>query len=98
MRTICNGVALSFGIEVDIDYRRRYPATVNSEAETALALKAATALVGKANVLPGLPPSMASEDFGFMLKKSPVVISGSAPVQPAIKPYIAQHTISMTIY
>jgi hippurate hydrolase len=71
MKTICKGVALSFGIEVSLDYRRRYPATVNSEAETGLALKAAAAVVGKANVQSGLPPSMASEDFGFMLKEKP---------------------------
>ena len=49
-------------------YERRYPATINSPAETQHALAAATELVGAANVDTDPMPSMASEDFAFMLQ------------------------------
>jgi amidohydrolase len=48
-----------------------YPVTFNSDAETALALQAATAVVGKENVHPNPTPSMGSEDFAFMLQAKP---------------------------
>ncbi len=49
-------------------YERRYPATINSAAETKHALAAATALVGAENVDTDPMPSMGSEDFAFMLQ------------------------------
>ena len=71
MRELCAGVAQSFGIAVELKYRRRYPATVNSAAETGVALRAAGRTVGAANTFDNRPPSMASEDFGFMLQSRP---------------------------
>lgn len=71
MKAVCEGIAVSFGIRVEMDYRRRYPATVNSEAETALALKAASTVAKPEDILFDTPPSMASEDFGFMLEEKP---------------------------
>ncbi|WP_274425655.1 M20 aminoacylase family protein [Chelativorans sp. YIM 93263] len=71
MSEICQGVARSFGISVDLDYMRRYPSTVNTERETEIALSAAKAVAGEDKVSDTLPPSMASEDFAFMLQKKP---------------------------
>ncbi len=71
MGEICRGVATAFGIEVALDYRRTYPPTVNSAAETETSLEAARALVGAEHVSDTLPASMASEDFAFMLKEKP---------------------------
>lgn len=71
MREVCAGVAQSFGIEVELKYQRRYPSTVNSADETAVALRAAARTVGPARVADNHPPSMASEDFGFMLQSRP---------------------------
>jgi hippurate hydrolase len=48
-----------------------YPVTWNSEAETALALQAATAVVGTDNIDLNPTPSMGSEDFAFMLQEKP---------------------------
>lgn len=48
-----------------------YPVTWNSEAETALALQAATAVVGADNIDLNPTPSMGSEDFAFMLQEKP---------------------------
>lgn len=70
MSDICAGVARGFGIEVDLDYQRRYPATVNSERETVLALDAARSVAGD-EVSDTVNPSMASEDFAFMLQEKP---------------------------
>ena len=52
-------------------YERRYPATINTPAETQHALAAATALVGADHVDTDLTPSMGSEDFAFMLQAKP---------------------------
>ena len=46
-------------------------ATINSPAETRHALAAASALVDAANVDTDPMPSMASEDFAFMLQAKP---------------------------
>jgi len=71
MRDIVKGVSVSLGVEIDLDYERRYPATVNSEKETEEAILAAADVVGEANVIRNMPPILGSEDFAFMLKKRP---------------------------
>lgn len=48
-----------------------YPVTVNDEAATGLAIKAATAVVGSASIHQAIQPSMGSEDFAFMLQEKP---------------------------
>jgi hippurate hydrolase len=59
------------GASVAVRYERRYPATVNSEAETRVAAAAAAAVVGEPNVDTALLPTMGSEDFAFMLREKP---------------------------
>lgn len=68
---ITRGVAAAFDAEVEIDYQRRYPATVNTEAETAIAARAAAGTVGAGNVSTAGEPMMAGEDFSFMLQERP---------------------------
>ena len=71
MGEIVAGIAATFEMTATLRYERRYPATINSPAETQHALAAATALVGVANVDTDPLPSMASEDFAFMLQAKP---------------------------
>ncbi len=71
LRRIAEGVAAAHGVEVEIDYQRRYRATVNTERETAAALAAMERTVGTARVLRDLPPTMGAEDFGWMLAGCP---------------------------
>jgi hippurate hydrolase len=71
MRTLVDGVAAMFEMTATLRYERRYPATVNSEAETAHAQRAAAAVVGDARVDTDPTPEMGSEDFAFMLKARP---------------------------
>ena len=69
---VARNVAAGFGAEVTKwRYERRYPATVNSEAETEKAARAAAALVGEANVNRNPTPAMGSEDFAWMLLAKP---------------------------
>jgi len=68
---IAAGIAVTFGVDIDCAYRRAFPATVNSPAETRHAQAAAASAVGEANVLTHEPPSMTAEDFAFMLEARP---------------------------
>jgi amidohydrolase len=71
MRKIVDGVAATFEMTATLRYERRYPATVNSAAETQHALAAAAAVVGADRVDTDPTPEMGSEDFAFMLQKKP---------------------------
>jgi len=68
---IVNGLAATFDVTATLRYERRYPATVNTPAETRHALAAATALLGVDRVDTNPTPSMGSEDFAFMLQAKP---------------------------
>jgi hippurate hydrolase len=69
LREAAAGVALGHGIEAEVTYVRYYPATVNSEAEAALALQAAEAAGLKAGIVPR--PAFTAEDFAFLLRQRP---------------------------
>ena len=69
LRNTAAGVALAHGAEVDVEYRRYYPATVNTERETLLALRAAEAAGLRASV--ASQPAFTSEDFAFLLRERP---------------------------
>ena len=71
IRGIVAGVAATFDMSATVRYERRYPALVNSEAETQHAIVAATAVVGETNVEINPTPEMGSEDFAFMLQEKP---------------------------
>jgi len=71
MNEIIDGVAAAMGVRVDFDYRRCFPATINSPAESDAAARAAARVVGGENVRRDEPPSMTAEDFAFMLEARP---------------------------
>ncbi len=66
-RAICE----SQGASMTLRYERRYPALVNSEAETAIAGAVAAKVVGEDKVVMGAEPLMGSEDFAYMLEAKP---------------------------
>ena len=68
---ICAGICGSAQVDFKLDYRRRYPATINTVKETEFAAGVAREVVGDENVLIDIVPSMGSEDFSFMLQKKP---------------------------
>jgi hippurate hydrolase len=65
------GVATALGARATVRYEPLYPPTVNTPAEAALLERAARRVVGDANVIADLEPSMGSEDFAFMLMQRP---------------------------
>lgn len=65
---VTQGIAAAHGCTATVDYQRRYPATINSPQEAALVRETGSSM--------GLDviettPSMASEDFSFMLNEKP---------------------------
>jgi hippurate hydrolase len=71
IRQIVEGLASAHGAEATVDYERRIPVTVNHERETLHAASAAADVAGAGNVDMDVDPSMAGEDFAFMLKSRP---------------------------
>ncbi|SFE35576.1 amidohydrolase [Paracidovorax wautersii] len=69
LRAAAAGVALASGTEIEVNYLRYYPATVNTPAEAALAVEAARAVGIAADMAPR--PAFTSEDFAFMLQQKP---------------------------
>lgn len=68
VRRVATAEAAAQGCTANIDYQRRYPATINTAPEAALARDVA-AEMGLDTAMTG--PSMASEDFAFMLNEVP---------------------------
>ncbi len=66
---ICEGIATSFGVRVDLDFELGYPPTVNHPAQTEFAGKIAQEVSG--NVDLNRPPQMGAEDFSYMLEARP---------------------------
>jgi hippurate hydrolase len=60
-----------YGGSVEIDYQPGYPVVINSEAETAFALRVAEELVGPGRVVSPFGPVTGSEDFACYLQQRP---------------------------
>ena len=68
---IATGIAAAHGATIEYEYERACPVTVNHPAETDYAARAAIEVVGPDNVDTEVDPSMAGEDFAFMLQSRP---------------------------
>jgi hippurate hydrolase len=68
---IVAGVAKALGGSADYEYRRGYPATINTEREALFAARVGERIFGKANVITDAEPTMGGEDFSFMLQARP---------------------------
>ena len=68
---LCKGIALSYGVSIDVEFFQYYPATVNTPAHTALCESVLRSTFGDARVHADIEPNMTSEDFGFMLAVKP---------------------------
>ncbi|MCM2440186.1 amidohydrolase [Agrobacterium vitis] len=71
IREIVAGIASAHGAEAEVIYERPCPVTANHPQETDNAARAAIDIVGEGNVNTDVDPSMAGEDFAFMLKARP---------------------------
>ena len=59
------------GATAEVDYRWRYPPTINTAAETNFAREVALKWAGEAALIQDLAPGVASDDFGLMLARVP---------------------------
>ena len=68
---ISTAVAQGLGATAEIEYRRGYPPTVNTEKEAAFAARVGEKVFGKDNVITDGEPTMGGEDFSYMLQARP---------------------------
>jgi amidohydrolase len=71
MRRIAESIAAGFGAKAELDFRILFPVLMNHADETQFILDCAAELVGEENVNRNMTPTMASEDFAFMLRAVP---------------------------
>ncbi|QVQ25371.1 M20 aminoacylase family protein [Achromobacter deleyi] len=70
MKEIAGNIAAAHGCEADVFFERRYPALVNTVAETEFCMEVMRDVVGEDRALV-IEPAMASEDFAFLLQEKP---------------------------
>lgn len=70
MREIAQHTSAAFGTEVEFQFKRNYPPTINHVAETQFARGVMEAMVGAENVHE-FEPTMGAEDFSFFLQERP---------------------------
>lgn len=71
MRRVCDGIAATYRVRIDLKYVRGYPPTINAPDATAIALAAAQDVVGVESVQKQLKPSMGAEDFAYLAQAKP---------------------------
>lgn len=69
VREIVAGHGAAFGMEVELDYDKSYPPTVNHMAQAEFAAGIAEEITGQ--VIMDRDPQMGAEDFSYMLEKRP---------------------------
>jgi len=70
MQEVAEHTCAAFGASCEFEFVRKYPSTINSAREAALARQVMIDIVGEANVLVQ-EPTMGAEDFAFMLQAKP---------------------------
>jgi amidohydrolase len=70
MREVAEGICQAFGASCEFQFGRKYPPTVNHDAQTAFAHTVLQEFVGAAHVHE-FEPTMGAEDFSFYLQQKP---------------------------
>ena len=71
VKEIATRTAEALGARAEVDYRRGYPATVNSAREAEFAARVGRRIFGEANVITDHAATMGGEDFSYMLLERP---------------------------
>ncbi|HEX7053050.1 MAG TPA: M20 aminoacylase family protein [Burkholderiales bacterium] len=71
VKEIAAKTAEALGATAEVDYRRGYPATVNSAREAEFAARVGRRIFGEENVVTEHEPTMGGEDFAYMLLERP---------------------------
>jgi metal-dependent amidase/aminoacylase/carboxypeptidase family protein len=70
MAEIARHTAAAYGCEVEFEFHRNYPPTINHPEETAFVRRVMGEVVGPENVL-DFEPTMGAEDFSYFLQHKP---------------------------
>lgn len=71
MQELCDGLALAYGVEIQLDMRNVFDVLINDDKLSDAYLEAAADVVGAENVSDTDEPATGSEDFSDMLKVVP---------------------------
>ena len=71
MGEIVEHTSRAMSCEGKLNFKRNYPPTINSEAETAFCVEVMQEIVGPDHVNARVVPTMGAEDFAFMLEQVP---------------------------
>lgn len=72
MRRVCKGVEATYHVQIDLQYSRGYPPTINAGDAALLCREVAHQVVeGDQQVLTQLKPSMGAEDFAYLSRIVP---------------------------
>jgi amidohydrolase len=71
MTDVCEGIAKTLGLEVEVEYIREYPATVNDHASASFVHEVIGDLFGEDQFEPMVNPEPGSEDFSRVLEAVP---------------------------
>jgi hippurate hydrolase len=71
VKEIAGKVAEALEAQAEVDYRRGYPATINSVRESEFAARIGERVFGQGNVITDHEPTMGGEDFSYMLQERP---------------------------
>ncbi|WP_270730082.1 M20 aminoacylase family protein [Shimia sp. Alg240-R146] len=71
LNEIVTGTAAAYGLKAELDLDVNYPATVNSEKQTAFAADVARDIAGEGAVNDAQDMEMGAEDFSYMLESRP---------------------------
>ncbi len=66
--SIAKGIASAHGLAAHLDYKRGYPAVINTPEPVANSVEAASSAVGRDKVVTEFLPSMGCEDFAYMAR------------------------------
>lgn len=83
---LLTSIAHGHGLEADVEYRPRFPATVNNEAEARFAHQTAAELFGPERSALMEQPLSASEDFSLVLNRVPGAFVGLGAAEPGVDP------------
>ena len=87
--SVCQGVAMAHGLEVDVRYVEEYPATVNDPGEAQFLADVVAEVFGEDQFLPMQFPEAGSEDFSRVLAEVPgsyVMLGASTAADHAAAP------------
>lgn len=78
---VCEGIAMAHGVEVDAEYVREYPATVNDPVHARFVADVVAEVFGDERYRPMVAPQPGSEDFSRVLQAVPgsYLMVGASP-------------------